>query len=327
MLEYVRRQRYTLTAILLSFLVFYVVLFLYQVPTEAVFYGIVIVSVVELLFLRHGFEKFRRKKACVRDLAARIENGLELKDLPESEDALEEAYQELIEGLQNEKLKEKARSDEARRDMEEYYTLWAHQIKTPIAAMSLLLQEKDSPENSELSMELFQIEQYVEMVLQYLRLGSDSSDLLLKEYDLDECIRQAVRKYAKTFIRKKISLDFTETHVKVLTDEKWLVFVLEQLLSNALKYTKAGSIRIYGERGLLYIEDTGIGITPEDLPRIFEKGYTGYNGRKDKKSTGIGLYLCKEILNRLSHTITITSTPGKGTRICLDLRRERLEFD
>lgn len=325
--RYIRRRRYTLTAILLSFLVFSVVLLLYQVPMEAVLYGIVIVSVTGCAFLCHGFGKFRKKRELVSGLAERIENGLEFRDLPEAEDALEEAYQELLEGLLKEKQREKARADERENDMVEYYTLWAHQIKTPIAAMSLLLQEESSQINAELAMELFQIEQYVEMVLQYLRLGSESSDLVLRAYDLDECIRQAVRKYAKNFIRKKIILDFTETECKVITDEKWLVFVLEQLLSNALKYTKEGTIRIYWKSGFLYIEDTGIGITAEDLPRIFEKGYTGYNGRKDKKSTGIGLYLCREILERLSHHIEITSTLGQGTRVCLDLRREVLEFD
>ena len=205
--------------------------------------------------------------------------------------------------------------------MEEYYTLWVHQIKTPIAAMSLLLQEEDTPENGELSMELFRIEQYVEMVLQYLRLDSPDHDLAFRSVDVDDCVRQAVRKYARSFIRKKIALDFQETGIETVSDEKWMVFVLEQLLSNALKYTKKGTIRIYGGNGFLYIEDTGIGIAPEDLPRIFEKGYTGYNGRRDKKSTGIGLYLCQEILKRLAHGITITSTLGEGTKVTLDLLR------
>ena len=157
--------------------------------------------------------------------------------------------------------------------MEEYYTLWVHQIKTPIAAMSLLLQEEDTPENGELSMELFRIEQYVEMVLQYLRLDSPDHDLAFRSVDVDDCVRQAVRKYARSFIRKKIALDFQETGIETVSDEKWLVFVLEQLLSNALKYTPSGSISLSVEEPLtLVIEDTGIGIAAEDLPRICEKG-------------------------------------------------------
>src|SRR5699024_9404616 len=122
-------------------------------------------------------------------------------------------------------------------DLVNYFTLWVHQIKTPIAAMDLLLQSEKNKENTQLSMELFKIEEYVEMVLQYLRLGSTSSDLVLKRHDLDDIVRQAVRKYAKIFIQKKIKLEYSEIHCEALTDEKWLMFVIEQILSNALKYT------------------------------------------------------------------------------------------
>ena len=158
------------------------------------------------------------------------------------------------------------------------------------------------------------------MVLSYIRLGSNKNDFVLKEYDLDNIIRQAVRKYAPLFIRKKISLDFKPTNYKVLTDEKWLVFVIEQLLSNAIKYTNKGKISIYSlENKKLVIEDTGIGISKEDIPRIFDKGFTGYNGRTDKKATGLGLYLCKNILDKLSHKISIESEVGVKTKVILDL--------
>ena len=119
---------------------------------------------------------------------------------------------------------------------------------------------------------------------------------------------------------KKISLDFQPTNYKVLTDEKWLVFVIEQLLSNAIKYTNKGKISIYPlEDKKLVIEDTGIGISKEDIPRIFDKGFTGYNGRTDKKATGLGLYLCKNILDKLSHKISIESEVGVKTKVILDL--------
>ena len=155
------------------------------------------------------------------------------------------------------------------------------------------------------------------MVLQYLRLGSTANDFVLQTYDLDDMIRQALRKYARMFIGRKLSVNFSETHQKVLTDEKWMVFVIEQLLSNALKYTNAGTISIYGAEGGqgFVIEDTGIGISAEDLPRIFEKGYTGFNGRRDKKATGLGLYLCKQILDKLGHRIEVASVPGTGTKM------------
>ena len=212
-------------------------------------------------------------------------------------------------------------NDVCLQEMTDYYTLWAHQIKTPIAAMRLLFQETPQPE---LEVELLKIEQYVEMVLGYLRLGSGSTDYVFREESLDLMLRQAVRKYARLFILKKISLDFQETNRSVVTDEKWLSFVIEQLLSNALKYTpEGGQIRIYNDGETVVIADNGIGIQEEDLPRVFEKGFTGFNGRENRKSTGIGLYLCREVMDRLNHDSSISSRPGQGTLVRLDLSRKR----
>lgn len=171
-------------------------------------------------------------------------------------------------------------------------------------------------------MELLKIRQYVEMVLSYLRLDSDSTDYVLREYPLDGILRQAVRKFARMFILKKITLDFQETGKTVLTDEKWLLFVVEQVLSNALKYTPSGGkIRVYGDGATVVIADNGIGIREEDQARVFEKGFTGYNGRGDKKSTGIGLYLCRLVCDRLNHGISLVSRPGQGTLVRLELDR------
>ena len=249
------------------------------------------------------------------------------EQLPPPENLIEEDYRQLIRALGEEKQRQASAMDLRMSDMQDYFTLWAHQIKTPIAAMRLILQTK--PENSamEIEGELFRVEQYVEMVLNYLRLDSDSTDFVFRTCALDDIIRQCVRKYAKQFIRKRIRLEYDGTALQVLTDEKWLCFVIEQILSNALKYTGAGSIRIFTQGETLVIADTGMGIEPEDLPRVFEKGYTGYNGRTDKKATGIGLYLCKRILNRLGHEISISAQVGKGTRVSIDLSREEIVLE
>ena len=249
------------------------------------------------------------------------------EQLPPPENLIEEDYRQLIRALGEEKQRQASAMDLRMSDMQDYFTLWAHQIKTPIAAMRLILQTR--PENSaeELSQELFRVEQYVEMVLNYLRLDSDSTDFVFRTCALDDIIRQCVRKYAKQFIRKRIRLEYEGTALQVLTDEKWLCFVIEQILSNALKYTSAGSIRIFTQGETLVIADTGMGIAPEDLPRVFEKGYTGYNGRTDKKATGIGLYLCKRILQKLGNEISISSVVGQGTRVSIDLRREALSVE
>ena len=212
--------------------------------------------------------------------------------------------------------------------MTEYYTAWAHQIKTPIAAMHLTLQNEDTPSARRLSAELFRVEQYVEMVMTYLRLEPGSSDYVFRACALDGVIREAVKKFSHEFIDRRLRLDFEPTGLTVVTDEKWLGFVLEQLLSNALKYTRQGGIRIgLSAPRMLYIADTGIGIAPEDLPRIFERGYTGRTGRIDRRASGIGLYLCRRVCERLGVGISAQSEPGRGTRVFLDLEQYELHAE
>jgi len=309
--------------ILLFFLfggIFFIVFWLYNLPLEPVLYAAILCICVGIIFLCAGFVQYYKSYMDLRNLQNAVD--MDLDALPASRDIIEQEYRDLIQNIHNHRIRIASEADIRRSEMVDYYTMWAHQIKTPIAAMHLLLQSEETEHNTELSMELFKIEQYVELVLQYLRLDSMSSDLVLKQHNLDDIVKQAIRKYAKVFIRKKISLVYTELNCKVLTDEKWLVFVIEQILSNALKYTPQGTISIYMDPSAektLVIEDTGIGIKPEDLPRIFEKGFTGYNGRLDKKSTGIGLYLCSRILAKLSHTITIESQVGKGTKVLINL--------
>ncbi len=319
--------------------IFALVFYLYGLPAEAVLYAALLCTVSALLVLGMNFCRYAERHKVLHDLHKQIMFGIE--GLPEPRGLWEQAYQSLIAAVYEDKIRLISQADRERSDWVDYYTLWAHQIKTPIAAMRLLLQSSQDPgreeagkesdgQRAELAMELFKIEQYVEMVLQYLRLESPSSDFVLKRYSLDHIVRQAVRKYARVFIRKKISLEFSGLNYDVLTDEKWLVFVIEQILSNALKYTREGKISIYMEKGsakTLVIADTGIGIAAEDLPRIFEKGYTGYNGRTDKKSTGIGLYLCRRILTKLSHTIAIEAEPGQGTQVKIGLDRTEMMIE
>ena len=239
-------------------------------------------------------------------------------------------------------------SQKASEDMTDYYTMWAHQIKTPIFALRLLLQESPE-ENKEKLSELFKIEQYVEMVLGYLRTEDMSSDLKLSRCSLDRIIRDQIHKYAGIFVSKKLTLTYESISQDVLTDEKWLGFVIGQILSNALKYTRTGGIRIYLKKKLtldtddvsisvgndgcnkvenltLVIEDTGIGIRAEDIPRIFEKGYTGVNGRDDNRATGIGLYLSNKIMHKLGHRLYITSTEGKGTKVFFEFSGKDLDM-
>ncbi|MCR1899861.1 ATP-binding protein [Irregularibacter muris] len=318
--EYFKAHIKSILTYSLFAIIFAVVFSLYALPMEAVLYAVALSVVMTIMVMAIDYTGFYRKHQQLKQLQNSI--TISIDKLPAPQNLLEEEYLMLLKTLYQHKCDMESEYAIGHSEMLDYYTLWAHQIKTPIAAMQLLLQSEESKTNRELLEQLFKIEQYVEMVLQYLRLESMSSDLVLKTYSLDNIVKQAVRKYAKSFIRKKISLEFSPLDCEVLTDEKWLVFVLEQIISNALKYTHEGKISIYMDDKTpktLIIEDTGIGIQGEDLPRVIERGYTGYNGRIDKKSTGIGLYLCKRILTKLSHTIEIESEVGKGTKIRIGL--------
>lgn len=326
LLSYLRARIWWLLFLLLCLGMCALVFGLYHLPLAAVGYAAALCAALALVWLAADVWGYRRRHRCLAALQNEI--TVTLEHLPRPWNALEADYQALLRALDAQRREQEGKLGSQYRDMMEYYTIWAHQIKTPIAAMRLLLQEEDSPRSRALGEELQRIEQYVQMVLGYLRLDSESTDFVLRRCDLDAVVRQAVRNYAGSFIRKKIALDYQPLRVQVLTDEKWMRFVIEQVLSNALKYTRAGKVTISLEgEATLVIADTGIGIAPEDLPRVFERGFTGCNGRVDQRSSGIGLYLCRRILKQLGHGIRITSAPGQGTRVYLDLEQHPLEVE
>jgi signal transduction histidine kinase len=291
-------------------------------PLDPILYSILLCSYIAIIFFIVDFLVFRKQYKMLKNAEKTI--MVQLDQLPAPKNAIEQKYQELLRILYENKNELAVQAANKQKGLVDYFTQWTHQIKTPIAAMRLLLQSEQEEQLAELELELIKIEQYVEFVLQYLRLENMSNDLFFRKYELDDVIKQAIRKNAKMFIRKKISLNYSELNCSVLTDEKWLLFVIDQILSNALKYTKEGQISIYSKNKRLIIEDTGIGIQSEDLPRVFEKGFTGFNGRAFKQSTGIGLYLCKQILTKLSHDITIESEVGKGTKVIIDLETREI---
>lgn len=322
LLSYVKSRKKGIFVIMVSLGIYISVFFLYGMPLEPIGYAAALTFLFIISIAVFDILSFVRRHKILK----KLQNSITLSDymFPKPKDMIEEDYQQLI------KILDKARSDvinekeQTYHDMVDYYTIWAHQIKTPIAAMRLILQSGGDNGSNELQEQLFKIEHYVEMVLQYLRTESMNADLVLTKVQLDNIIKNAVKQYAKIFIRKKIKLNYSGVNYEVLTDEKWLTFVVKQILSNALKYTNSGEISIYMDPEMsdtLVIEDTGIGIEQEDLPRIFEKGFTGYNGRLNHKSTGIGLYLCKRILDRLAHTIKVSSEAGRGTRVMIGFRK------
>ena len=311
---YLRSRLGTIILCVCLFGVFAAADLLFEVETIVLWYPLILGAVLLLVVGAVDYVMFLKKH-----------KELSYGELPTPKSLIEEDYQSIIAKLKEEAEMRASSASQDYNNMIEYYTVWAHQIKTPIAAMRLNLQSEDSESARKLMGDLNRIESYVEMVLTFLRLDSDSTDYVIKEHDLDEIIKSSVRKFSREFILKKLTLNYEPVKYKCITDEKWLEFIIEQVISNAVKYTSEGGVRIYmDEPGLLVIEDTGIGISAEDLPRIFENGYTGFNGREDKRASGIGLYLCKRIADNLGHKITAESTPGVGTKMIIDVSGKKL---
>lgn len=242
--------------------------------------------------------------------------------------ALEALLFEKLALLEMDKKNRAIEEREKLNDLMDYYTLWAHQIKTPIAASSLLVGEiEDKKVKNQLEQELFKIESYVNIVLQYLRLESFHEDLVLKKENAEDLVKEIVKKYAIFFIQKGLSLNLHDLDRSIITDRKWFVVILEQVLSNSLKYTSQGGIEIYFQEDRLYIKDSGLGIQDADLLRVFERGFSGYNGRLTQQSSGLGLYLSKKIADELGHQISIASQVGKGTTVMISFSEKKMIFE
>ena len=347
--------------LMMAFAVFY--MFLMSVPMWDMLYfgGVELFFCVIVFFSGYAVYVWRLHR--LQESGDRLKN--EGAALPEGRDAFENLYQELIEDLNVQRKVEDAAHARTLSEMREYYAMWVHQIKTPIAAMQLLLQvqrnrmetgellrtnehtESAEPQTedkkatveetliaeqlqiqSELEGELFDIEQYVNMALQYQRVNAPGNDYVLERQSLDAIVREVIRKYARLMVRRHIPLRYDGTDVTVTTDDKWLAFAIEQVLSNAIKYSHEGRpivIEAVQEPNWDYLKitDHGIGISAEDLTRVFEKGYTGYNGHSDKKSTGIGLYLSRMVLEKLGHSIRLESEYEKGTTVWIGFQKAK----
>lgn len=323
--RYLAGRRRTVGAFALFGLLFVLTFYFYRLPMKAILYPLALCAMLGLSFLLADFLRVRRLHRLLSALKEQADWPEEM--LPPPSTVLEEDYQAMASFLRQTLSAREAAAGRRYQDMIDYYTVWVHQIKTPISSMRLTLQEEDSPLSRKLTLDLFHIEQYVEMVLAYLRLDSASSDYVFRECNLDGLIRRTARKFAGEFISRRIRFVYESVQASVLTDEKWLGFVLEQLLSNALKYTRQGTVTVsMPGPGLLCVADTGVGIAPEDLPRIFERGYTGCNGREEGHASGLGLYLCRRVCENLGIRMSVTSRPDEGTAFTLDLNRYDLKI-
>ena len=323
--SYIKKNLKIYLLLIVFIFIFVLIFYLYNLPYEALFYSGSLCFVAALIVSIIDFNNYRKSYIDLKYLESNILNSME--DLPKSLDIRVEYYQKIIERLHNEVEKLKIEDNKKMEGLVDYYSMWIHQIKTPIAAINFLLDNEEIDVKA-FRQELFKIERYVEMVLTYIRLGSETSDYVITSINLNEVVRENIKKYATLFINKKIKLNYVSHETYVISDKKWLGFAFEQLLSNAIKYTKSGGeISINISESELIIEDNGIGIYEEDLPRIFEQSFTGLNGRYEKKSSGLGLYLCKKTLDKLQHKIEITSEVNKGTKVIVSFPKKDMFRD
>ena len=286
-LDYMKSQSVILFGYLLVCIVFITISVLATLGIEYVFLGIEILGFILFIYLIvHWFQY--QKLSDVKDDNERLLNENE--------------------NLKSEMLNQKD-------DLNAYFLMWLHQIKTPMTVSKLLLEKPDETTNTKLKMQLIYIEQYINMAMNYLKMIDHSTDMDITEVNLDDIIKDLLKKYSLLFIHNHISLDYQSNAKYVVSDSKWLTILIEQILSNALKYTENGKIAIQylEEKHALEIRDTGIGIRSEDIPKIFDRGYSGFNGRMNEKSSGLGLYLARKISERLNIQIEVESKLSKGS--------------
>ena len=286
-LDYMKSQSVILFGYLLVCIVFITISVLATIEMEYVFLGIEILGFILFIYLIvHWFHY--QKLSDVKDDNERLVNENKT--------------------LKSEMLNQKD-------DLNAYFLMWLHQIKTPMTVSKLLLEKPDETTNTKLKMQLMYIEQYINMAMNYLKMIDHSTDMDITEVNLDDIIKNLLKKYSLLFIHNHISLEYQSNLAYVISDSQWLTILIEQILSNALKYTENGKIAIQylEDKHALEIKDTGIGIRSEDIPKIFDRGYSGFNGRMNEKSSGLGLYLARKISERLNIQIEVESKLSKGS--------------
>ncbi len=324
--QYVRQYGPVILLLAVFALVFAGVFVLYRLPAEPVWYAAGLCGMLGVAATAIHFVFWcKRHRARQRVLPS---PALLLDSMPQPATLLEQDDRAIMEALLSQLRAVQTELHRTRQDSQDYFSAWVHQIKTPLSVLRLELQADDSPEHRAMLAELFSMEQYVDMALCYTRLSTPTKDLVFRPVPLDAVIRSVIRSFAPVMIHKRIALHYDGCTETALTDERWLRFMLEQVMSNAVKYTASGHITLTVTEGpALTITDTGIGIAPEDVPRVFEKGYTGYNGRGDQKSTGLGLFLCRQTADMLGHSVSLTSAVGEGTSVRFDLHRETVRLE
>ena len=313
--EYLKMKKTSIIGILGVYAILFVFVYLYRIPIEVILYPFILTIVFVLMVLLFDYVKYKEKVNKIIQICNDISSCYSVKI--NDKNIFDEYYLDIINELLKENRKQVSQIQKKISDINDYFSIWVHQIKTPIASMKLKI-DNEQMDLLQLASDLNRIDHYVDLVLSFLKFDEEKIDLYFRKTDVDKIMRESLKKFSNDFIIKKIRLDYKLSKREVLTDEKWLSFVFDQLLSNALKYTDKGTISIYyDEDSCLCIKDSGIGIALADMERLFEKGFTGYNGRQYKKASGIGLYMCKRMCDKLNIAISIESVVNEYTLVKL----------
>lgn len=313
--EYLKMKKTSIIGILGVYAILFVFVYLYRIPIEVILYPFILTIVFVLIVLLFDYIKYKEKVNKIIQICSDVSSCYSVKI--NDKNIFDEYYLDIINELLKENRKQVSQIQKKISDINDYFSIWVHQIKTPIASMKLKI-DNEQMDLLQLASDLNRIDHYVDLVLSFLKFDEEKIDLYFRKTDVDRIMRESLKKFSNDFIIKKIRLDYKLSKREVLTDEKWLSFVFDQLLSNALKYTDKGTITIYYDGdSCLCIKDSGIGIALADMERLFEKGFTGYNGRQYKKASGIGLYMCKRMCDKLNIGISIESVVNEYTLVKL----------
>ncbi len=302
--NYLKDRRVLLYIVAVACISYCSVLYFEKVAIDVIYYSSLIFFMMSFLLGMIDFYHYQKQIQRIKWLAQHL--NTEKFDF-QCNDYMLRCLVDIIVSLQTQQDEYSEEYEMQKREMIDFYALWIHQVKTPIFALKLL-----STKSAVLS-EITKIEHYIEMVLNYIKLQDGSEDLVLDRVQVHQLVHQVVKSFSRVFIVKKLNINLHLDEVELVSDEKWLKFALSQILSNALKYTNDGEICITLTQDSLSIQDTGIGMQPQDIPRIFEKGFSGGRILEKENASGIGLYLCKKSLDLLGHEIEVKSQLGEGS--------------
>lgn len=338
LLEYLKDKRY-FWLFYFVIMAFVTLMMMLSMNDQAIGSNILYVNIscflLAVLYTTIGY--FYRKKL-MQQLSELVESQQEDISalLPKAQTYQQQRFLDLLRKIHHNYTTELQTLYDEKREHQEFIMSWIHEVKLPIATCHLLIENvQDKPSEvlaDKFEDELNKIEDYVDQALYYSRIDSFSKDYFIHEVLVNQIIKNSVKKYAKLFITKSINLNIDDQEQFVHSDSKWLGFVIDQILTNSLKYTdEAGTISIHFDENskekILVIEDNGIGIKQEDLHRVFEKGFTGSIGRDYAKSTGIGLYLAKQLANKLGHDISIQSVENNFTKVMIHFPKVRSYYN